>query len=601
MSNSKDKDTFLTVDNMKVCMGVFELFMIEKYNFHVDRDGKNTNIKKLLFDVMGDVNTKYRQVNTVTLKDMNNITLNIARDYFKANYPLSDYRRKSRAAASTSEKTNTRSLDRDHAIFGQRPIVTQDNKPEMTVRNSLDVSEQFTRIENARKMETEVHQPVVEELKPVQEDPPYEPDEFFKRVNELQSSREFPDMMTTRLQQDAANIRLDHDPKDFYKNTLNNDDQEHVQEQQGLEDMPLSLTNIRSDFLAPQVNQLILIDKYLAINGFDRDWIADPNRFSFRVDFNYGENSVQQRYRNIKSIMATRVIVPMEIAEDTTITNIPKPYYNYDFRFSFPYLSLNIDEFDDVYDGTNDNVRRSFCQLVVDKTYKAPNGRGYLLLSPIQREKKVFHPTPLSSINKLTVSLRRPNGDLFNNSKDEYNMFKVEYEQYNRQFLKIVTNKYFDRNEFFKGDTILIKGYGINSTQPDILDQDDSQDPPMDEMAIRLLNEFINRPSGHEILEMGQANDSGYYRNFYINAPGSFDTVLGQFVVDSPLITNLNLYNDKIDFSTWTATNGVILNTSLQCSFTFKLEAVVTDPSIVDTSYKIPSVSVSDNHVIRAI
>jgi hypothetical protein len=97
--------------------------------------------------------------------------------------------------------------------------------------------------------------------------------------------------------------------------------------------------------------------------------------------------------------------------------------------------------------------------------------------------------------------------------------------------------------------------------------------------------DFVNNPAGHEILEMGQANDSGFYRNFYINAPGKFDTALGLFAVDAPLITNLNIFNDRFDFASWTANNGSILNSSLQCAITFKVQTVATDPGIINTSY----------------
>jgi hypothetical protein len=264
----------------------------------------------------------------------------------------------------------------------------------------------------------------------------------------------------------------------------------------------------------------------------------------------------------------------MEILEVQSIQNVPKNYYNYEFSFSYPYIMLYIDEFGDIYDGTNDNVRKCFCHLIYDKSYKAPNGRGYIILNPIQNEKKVFHPTPLDALTKMSVSLRKPNGELINTSRDEYLIFKVEYELYNVQYLKIVTDKYFDKNEFFRGDTIIMKNYEVTNV-----------DSGMDSYSITKINEFINRKEGHEILEIGQANNSGFFRNYYINGPGTFDKTSGTFVLDSAMITNLNLFNSTIDYETWTGTNGSILNTSLQCTITFKLQSLATDPSIVETSY----------------
>lgn len=559
---NNEKDTFMTVNNMKVCTNVFETFMMDKYDFDIHRDGKNTNVKKLLFDVMTDVYGKHNNTAGVSLKDMNNITLNIARDYFKANYKLNK---------RAPSKPHTRSLERDQSAYGPRFNITEQLKPEPTFKKSVD--DDFARLDSARKKEKEIIPPIIEGMKPIMEQA-YDPAEFMQKIGQLEQMRDLTAVNTSRLNLDASLATVENDPKALYEasvpSTTANDASVSLAS-------PDSIHEHRKEFIAAPVNQVILLEKYLSINGFDRNWAVDSSRFNFRVDFNYGDNSIQQRYRNIKTIKTSRVIIPMEIAEAASIINIPKPYYNYDFRFSFPYIMMNIEEFGDVYDGTNDNVRRCFCQLVFDKCYKAPNGRGYLILAPMQHEIKTFHPTPLPSFTKMTISLRRPNGELFNDSKDEYKIFKVEYELYNKQYLKIVTDKYFDKNEFYKGDTVILKGYTI--------DNDLNTSPSIDPYAAQALMDFVNNPAGHEILEMGQANDSGFYRNFYINAPGKFDTALGLFAVDAPLITNLNIFNDRFDFASWTANNGSILNSSLQCAITFKVQTVATDPGIINTSY----------------
>jgi hypothetical protein len=236
---------------------------------------------------------------------------------------------------------------------------------------------------------------------------------------------------------------------------------------------------------------------------------------------------------------------------------------------------LKVDEFGDIYDGTNDNVRRSFCTLLFDKCYHAPNGRGYLILSPAQKEKKIFHPSPLGSLSRLTLSVQKPNGELLNLSQDNYKLFKVEYEQLNRQFLKIVINEYYDKNEFYQGDTVVFKDFEMTQNHPSITNE-----------GMRKMNDFINRPEGHEIVVVGQANEHGYYRNFFITAPGQFDTVNGVFAVDETMITALNTYNNNIDYATITVTNGSILNTSLQCCLSFKMQVVATDPSVTLDAFK---------------
>lgn len=219
-----------------------------------------------------------------------------------------------------------------------------------------------------------------------------------------------------------------------------------------------------------------------------------------------------------------------------------------------------------MFDGTNDTVRKGFCQLIVDKCYRAPNGRGYLVLQSLQDEKKVFQPACLSELSRMSLSVRKPNGELFNDSKDDAQIFKIEHESINNQYLKIITMKYFDKNEFFKGDNILLKGFAVTKL-----------DPAMNSSAIAQLNEYINRPQGHEIVQMGEANDSGYYRNFYIKAPGAFDDSCGKYVVDTALVTALDQFNAQIDYANWNTPNGRLINTALQCIFMFKVEIEVPD------------------------
>jgi hypothetical protein len=267
-----------------------------------------------------------------------------------------------------------------------------------------------------------------------------------------------------------------------------------------------------------------------------------------------------------------RVVIPEEIVEKTSVTNQSlKPFFNHDFNFAYPYLILRIDEFNDVYDGTNDTVRKGFSKLIYEQSYKAPNGRGYIILKPIQKEKKKFYPTPLSSIGKLSISLLKPNGDVLNTSSDSYKLFKVEYEQFNSHYLKIVTDVYFDKNEFFVGDEVLLQGHNMT-----VLNN-------MNDFDVQKFNEFINRKEGHEIKQIGGANDSGFYRSFYIQAPGYFDRVNGQYVLDSGLINNLNEYNSQIDFcDPNTPTNGRVLNNSLQHTISLKLDTIVDDAKIIE-------------------
>lgn len=554
------KHNFLTVENLKLCIQVLKQYMDDKFAFNIETDGRKTSVKKLVYDVMKDVDDRYGKSPQMQLKDLNNITLNVARDVYKKQYNL--YEQLGLRPQRQGPKAPPSEFVQSESVRVQQP------------RNNI--AKEFERMASSRQKEQEVVVPVLD-MKPVMEQAE-KPDDFFKQLDLLAKNRDLSDVQGARLDAEVEINSLFEGnkthPKDIYAPLAN------VQaplSSLGMENIERdnSLPITRKDFLIPSSSQHILIDKYLSINGFDRNWTMDKKRFGFKVDFNYGENSIQNRYKNIKSICVTNVIIPMEIIDKPSIVNAPKMFYNHEFKFSFPYLMLRIDEFTDMYDGTNDNVRRAFSTLIFDKCYYAPNGRGYLILKSAQKEKKVFHPTPLSSLNSLSLSVRRPNGQLLNDSVDNYGVFKIEYDLLNRRYLKIVTDVYFDRNEFYKGDTIMFSKFQMTNI-----------DVSMSQEHINKFNDFINRPEGHEIVEIGQANDQGFLRNFFIHAPGSFDSKNGMFVLDENLIANLNAYNDAIDWITSPPRdpNGYVLNASLQCCLAFKLQVIVSDPSMVDVS-----------------
>lgn len=552
-------ESFLTVDNMRLCIEVFSNYMKDKYRFDILKDGKDTNVKKVMYEVMKEIDGEYGS--TMSLKDKNNVVLNIARDRYKAMYKLNKV-----APPGPSSKVNVRSLERDSQVYGQRPVNTVQLKPTFTQERARSTETEYKQLEDTRKREA------AERVQPKFDDPltedAFRPDDFNKRIADLTKMRGDVSMPSdARFIQDSEMVKravTDVNPKDMYLPPV---DAAATATTATTATTPATTVVQRKEFVTSPTSRVYTQERYFCVNGFDRNWNIAKKRFHFTTDFSANDNSIQQRYRNVKSLAVKRIIIPQEIKELSSINNVPKNMYNHSFGFSFPYIFLQIDEIDNVYDGTNDTVRKGFTQMIVDKCYYAPNGRGYLVLQSIQDEKKVFQ-TPLSELSKLTISLRKPNGELFNDSVDDLKIFKVEYELLNKQYLKIVTNKYFDKNEFYKGDTIVIQGY----TMPKLTNA-------MTDSGIRKFTEFINRKSGHDVVELGQANDSGFYRNFYIKAPGAFDDSCGKFVVDADVIACLEAYNNAYDFVANPATtNGSFLNMALQCIFTFKIEQVLPDP-----------------------
>lgn len=541
---------FMTVDNMRLCIDVFDKYMRDKYDFDIFSDVKDTNVKQVLYKIMTQVDAEYGS--DLNIKDKNNVVLNFSRDHYRQQYKLSK---------TSTKKVNVKNLQREHEIFGARSMNTTQIKPEAVFERGRSTENEFKQLEESRKEPTQRVQPKFDE--PKTEDA-LRPDDFNKRIANLTKSRgDLTTVPQERLQQDSEFAKrniIDVNPKDMF--VLNDE-----KLASSSSNAPVTKSVLRQEFVTSPTTKIYTVERYFCINGFDRDWGVSKQRFRFTTDFSANDNSIQHRYKNIKSLSVKRIIIPQEIRESSSINNVPKSYYNFSFNFNFPYIFLQIDEFDNVYDGTSETVRKGFTQMIVDKCYYAPNGRGYLVLQSMQDEKKIFQ-TPLSELSRLSISLRKPNGELFNDSVDDLKIFKVEYELMNRQYLKIVTNKFFDKNEFYKGDTVVLRDYALV-----LLSQ------TMTTSAMRTLENYINRTQGHEVIELGQANDSGYYRNFYIKAPGTFDESCGTFVVDAALIDCLNAYNDAYNFiANPNTTNGMMLNMALQCVFSFKIEQILPDP-----------------------
>jgi hypothetical protein len=525
-----------------------------------------------MYDVMVGIHESFKDEAGVSIKERNNMVLNAMRDLYKSAHGLRSGGGAS-SASSASGGTKRRSgatADRHSAaVFGDRPMVTMQIKPEAVPRSSISDSA-IQHMHAERHMVP--HDPEVRQSQPKQHRPlkeqAFDLEEFNSKLEHLRSARtSVPDVdgdtnpQEARLAQDREEFTkpvADHPhPKTIYEATV----AEATAREDTRPPVRASAELVpRADFVVPPTNQTHVVEKYLIINGFDRDWNQNQERFRVVADFNsFSENDLQSRHKNIRSIALKRVIIPQEITETVSVGNIPRNTFVHPFNFSFPYVLITIDEIGDIYDGTNDAARRAFSPMIVDKHWRCKNGRGYLVLQCMQDEKKTFYPVPMSDLKRLTLTIRKPNGEMFNQSKDDYYIVKVEYESYNPQHLKIVLNKYFDKNEFFKGDEVKLRGVHSPS---------------------QTMHEFLNRPSGHEIMEMGQPNQSGFFKTFFVHAPGAFDANSGRFVVDLDAIEVHDGYNDTIDFTEPGCVNGDIMNMSLQCVFTFKLEEVVVDPGV---------------------
>lgn len=560
---------FYSKENFLFVLDIFDKYMEKTYSINLNKIESEASIKKRLFEYMSEINENPKTKN-MSLDQKNIQLLTKAKQVFLKELQLTD---------KSNKKPNIHNLSRDKDIYGQRPLVVQDNRPEIdpySKRPEAGTTMErvmMDRYKTLRDEEVGLVKPKPDPriMAPRDKDQPVPESDFNQRIKDLESARALPPQQTMGIMDQRNRVEFERneatsietqDPKRIF---------EMVQNQQSMRTMKSTFSDTdlapRKDLLIPRNQKHVSIPRFLSLNSFDREWTRDTFRYKYTINLLNKDTDIMKKYKNIESIAVSKVIIPEEVISANSVINKEKTAFNYEFSFAYPYLLLAVDEFTDVYDGTNQFARRAFATLVYHRHYKAPNGRGYIILKPIQEEKKIFYPTLLSTLPRLTLSLTKPNGDLFNKSKDNYKIFKIDYEAFNPQYLKIVTDIYFDKNEFYAGDTCNF----IEFTMPETSQYN------------RDLMMFINRHEGHEIKEIGCANDWGYFKTFYIEAPGSFNTTQGRFEVNMNLINALNTYNAGINFVNLTTTNGFIMNASLQNTITMKLDVAVDDARIFDT------------------
>ena len=535
MSRSGDPP-FRSVENLKVCLDVLEGYMRDKYGFDVmvnDPDHKMT-----MYNIMTDTAKKHPPSENLSRRDMNNLLLNAVRDHYVRKFNIGADTRN-----NTSTSTNAKILERK----GLPPMAR-------AVPKTNTVAE-FNAVELARKHEMDGGRGAL--MNKQRSDAPFkemafDPSEFERKLFALREMRE--DAPALRLQENIDMQRIDVVPPSAKELRV-----APLEASRGASKAePIQATQERSQFVAPPAPATYTNERYLIVNGFDRDWGLYKHRYNIVADFSaMADDDLHQRYKNIRSIGIKRIIIPQEVHESASASlQYPRTGYNHPFSFSVPYVMITIDEISSVFDGTNDVVRRGFCQMIVDKHYHAPNGRGFFVLQTMQDEKKTFYPTPLSGLTRLTIGVRKPNGELYNMSTDDYKVVGVQHDDLNPHFLMLVMDKYFDKNEFSKGDIVRLRNFGSAGATAT--------------SAARRVIDYINRYTGHVISEMGQPNTSGYYKSVFIRAPGAFDAVRGVDATDIDAVAAIVSMEDAM-------MQADIMNTTLQCTFSFKIETVCAD------------------------
>lgn len=337
----------------------------------------------------------------------------------------------------------------------------------------------------------------------------------------------------------------------------------------------------------------------------DRNWLNNTreNRYNFSVVFDPGNNGnvlpptqqVQRKFKNITRIELVKAILPIEglttlIKQDPIKGNDTSYQLNV---LSFPYVTVVIDELDSNNWGTDNMIDKSFGVIQYDANwlsdpFSGADSRGYTAFIPkFMKCQKVYTPTPLSTLQKLSISLVQPNGNLISTSQDALDIdtifgagapltagsvFDIVVGGQPKYFF-IFTSAFFSRFQFTMGDIIRVGNFNY---LPEVTN------------TIPALNEFatwINNTSGYVVAGIGYRDPTGGafvdganavgYANCIIIDARYFDPISGSTEL-APF--GLNINNDLSANAPYLLIPRRIINLSRQVQLVFRIITRELDP-----------------------
>jgi hypothetical protein len=155
--------------------------------------------------------------------------------------------------------------------------------------------------------------------------------------------------------------------------------------------------------------------------------------------------------------------------------------------YSFPFITLNVSELDTNTYGTSDSMDNAFGILQYDSNWTDnTDSLGFTSLIPKHMKcQRIYAPTPLATLNKLTIRLQQPNGKLINELPDTLDISGIFLSRYSSiqpyfnnlmdlsgtaysdsdgEYIWLDCKKWFNRYQVAVGDRIQIKN--LTSVSP---------------------------------------------------------------------------------------------------------------------------------------
>jgi hypothetical protein len=276
------------------------------------------------------------------------------------------------------------------------------------------------------------------------------------------------------------------------------------------------------------VQQYKEIESNLILYSADRDWTTTSaeNRYNFSVTFDPGNRrsggagsgvASNRKFNNIIRIELVKAILPAESIDTLVYRSGPgEQVSNLETNIlSYPQVLVHIDEFTANNYGTDQPLDTAFGILQYDANWRSDaggQGKGYLAMIPkFLKCQRVFHPTPLATLQKLTVRLERPDGTLIDSGADTFAVasftestgLPVGSAYYTAsgasEYIALRMSRFFSHFAMQRGDRLLIRGFRVVA---DLTGLGESQASAVT-AAAQELTRFMNREEGHLVSDIG--------------------------------------------------------------------------------------------------
>jgi len=241
----------------------------------------------------------------------------------------------------------------------------------------------------------------------------------------------------------------------------------------------------------------------------------------------------------------------------------------------FPYLSVALDNIDGVMFSTNNELNKSIGLMVPFTPSNNTVQYPIIEYKNSLKHSKEYYNNPLASLSKLNINIKQQTNSLPVNYNDVLSIKNITYSpaissNVSTEYLVVETSEYFSNKEYGLGDIIKFSNY--ENVNTGIYND------------VRTFNDFINRTSGHPILDTSKTDSDKYLSNrIHIPIPSTISTSTGNVEEDTwySNLKSVSLSNVSLSSSV-TDLGGKLINTNLQNTLIFRIKTIEKESNFMN-------------------